>query len=106
MRSWVIGSGVDCDVVVDTPVVSARHCQLRQTADGFMLDDLGSTNGTYVNGVRIASPTRVTPGEPITLGRTVPMRWPTEVVRFVGIGRLLDNDIVLDERGSPATRPA
>ena len=55
MRSWVIGSRADCDVVVDSPLVSARHCQLTQVADGFLLNDLGSTNGTYVNGVRIAS---------------------------------------------------
>jgi len=97
MRSWVIGSGADCDVVVDSPLVSSRHCRLTQTRDGFLLDDLGSTNGTYVNGLRIATPTRVTPGEPITLGRTVPMPWPPEVVRFIGIGRLPDNDIVLDD---------
>ena len=97
MRSWVIGSGSDCDVVVDSPLASARHCQLTQTPDGFLLDDLGSTNGTYVNGLRIASPTRVTPGEPITLGRTVPMPWPPEVVRYIRIGRAADNDIVLDD---------
>ena len=97
MGSWVIGSGADCDVVVDSPLSSSRHCRLTQTPDGFMLDDLGSTNGTYVNGNRIASPTHVTPGEPITLGRTVPMPWPPEVVRFIRIGRLPDNDIVLDD---------
>jgi pSer/pThr/pTyr-binding forkhead associated (FHA) protein len=97
MRSWVFGSSADCDVVVDSPLASGRHCQLTQSREGFFLEDLGSTNGTYVNGTRITSTTRVTPGEPITLGRTVPMPWPPEVVTFIRIGRLEDNEIVLDD---------
>jgi len=97
MRSWVIGSGAECDVVVDSPLVSARHCQLTQIPEGFVLDDLGSTNGTYVDGVRITSPTRVTPGESITLGKTLLMPWPPGVVTFIRIGRVEDNDIVVDD---------
>jgi pSer/pThr/pTyr-binding forkhead associated (FHA) protein len=97
MRYWVIGSQADCDVVVDSPLVSARHCQLTQIPEGFVLDDLGSTNGTFVDGVRITSPTRVTPGESITLGRTLLMPWPPGVLTFVRIGRATDNDIVVDD---------
>ena len=97
MRSWVIGNRADCDVVVDSSLASGRHCQLTQTLDGFLLDDLGATNGTYVDGVRITSPTRVVPGETITLGQTLPMPWPSELVRFVTIGRLPDNEIVFDD---------
>ena len=55
MRSWVIGNSPDCDVVVDSLLASSRHCRLSQTADGYILDDLGSTNGTYVDGLRITS---------------------------------------------------
>jgi hypothetical protein len=76
MRSWVIGSSLDCDVVVDSPLASGRHCQLTQTADGFLLNDLGSTNGTFVNGVRLAGSTRLRTADSITLGRTVPFPWP------------------------------
>jgi pSer/pThr/pTyr-binding forkhead associated (FHA) protein len=98
MRSWDIGTRADCDVVVDSPVVSARHCQLTQTADGYFLNDLGSTNGTFVNGSQITSPTRLSPGASITLGRTMPMPWPPELVRFVQVGRLADNDVVIDDQ--------
>src|SRR5271154_650554 len=98
MRSWVIGNSADCDVVVDSPLASSRHCQLTQTADGYILDDLGSTNGTYVDGLRITSSIRVTPGNEITLGRTVPMPWPAEVVRYMRIGRIPGNDIILDDQ--------
>ena len=97
MRSWVIGNSPDCDVVVESQLASARHCQLTQTPEGFLLSDLGSTNGTYINGVRIAGPTLLTKVDSITLGRTVPFPWPAELTTFVRIGRLADNDIVLDD---------
>lgn len=97
MRSWVIGNSPDCDVVVDSPLASARHCQLTQTSDGFLLNDLGSTNGTFVNGVRIAGPIRLTAGDSATLGRTVPFPWPPELTMSIRVGRLADNDIVLDD---------
>jgi pSer/pThr/pTyr-binding forkhead associated (FHA) protein len=98
MRSWDIGTRADCDVVIESPLVSARHCQLTQTADGYFLNDLGSTNGTFVNGSQITSPTRLSPGASITLGRTMPMPWPPELVRFVQVGRLADNDVVIDDK--------
>jgi pSer/pThr/pTyr-binding forkhead associated (FHA) protein len=97
MRSWVIGGSSDCDVVVGSPLASGRHCELTQTADGYVLKDLGSTNGTFLNGVRIAGPIRVTAGDSITLGRTIPFPWPPELTTAVRIGRLPDNDIVLDD---------
>jgi pSer/pThr/pTyr-binding forkhead associated (FHA) protein len=97
MRSWIIGNGAECDVIVDSPLVSSRHCQLSQTGDDYILEDLGSTNGTYVDGLRIMSSIRVTPRNEITLGRTVPMPWPAEAMRYISIGRVTGNDIVLDD---------
>ena len=97
MPSWVIGSGSDCDVVVDSPLASGRHCQLTQSPDGLTVNDLGSTNGTYVNGTKIAGPIRLTARDTITLGRTVPFPWPPELTTSYRIGRLADNDIVVDD---------
>jgi pSer/pThr/pTyr-binding forkhead associated (FHA) protein len=97
MRSWVIGSGKDCDLVVVSLLASGRHCRLTQTPEGLLLDDLGSTNGTYVNGVRITGPIRLTLADSVTLGRTVPLPWPPEITTTVRIGRFDDNDIVIDD---------
>ena len=97
MRSWVIGSRADCDVVVDSPLASGRHCRLTQNSDGFLLEDLGSTNGTYVDGNRITAATRITPAQRITIGQTVAMPWPSGLVKFIRIGRVAGNDIVLDD---------
>ncbi len=101
MRTWMIGSAEDCDVVVAQPRVSGRHCRLSETADGYLLEDLGSSNGTYVNGERIAAATQVSGGDRITLGAIVPMPWPPTSgvpgATLLRIGRTADNDIVLDD---------
>jgi pSer/pThr/pTyr-binding forkhead associated (FHA) protein len=101
MRTWIIGSGDDCDVVVGQPRVSRRHCRLIETGDGYTLEDLGSSNGTYVNGQRITSATRVSIADIITLGATVSMPWPeataSQNVRIIRIGRSADNDFVVDD---------
>jgi ABC-type multidrug transport system ATPase subunit/pSer/pThr/pTyr-binding forkhead associated (FHA) protein len=102
MPSWIIGSDPECDLVVDRPTVSARHCRLTRTSDSDFLEDLGSSNGTYVNGVRIVGSVAVRPGDRITLGKRVPMPWPVDrgaeaaPARALTIGRDPENDVVID----------
>ncbi|MGO9317054.1 MAG: FHA domain-containing protein [Terracidiphilus sp.] len=76
--AWVIGRAQDCDLVVPEAQVSSHHCRLTHLADGFTLEDLGSTNGTFVNGARIDAhePVHVPHGARVTLGNQVPMPWP------------------------------
>jgi predicted component of type VI protein secretion system len=51
--------------------ISRRHAQFRRLGDGRLLvEDLASTNGTYVNGQRISAPTILSPGDQIQLGKT------------------------------------
>lgn len=49
----VIGRTPQCDVSLDDPAVSRRHARLVRTETGLLIGDLGSTNGTYVNGRRV-----------------------------------------------------
>lgn len=51
--STVIGRNSDCDIPVSTDEVSRRHAQVIVTRDGLYVEDLGSANGTYVNGEKI-----------------------------------------------------
>src|SRR5215472_2978677 len=101
MRTWIIGSGADCDLVVERPTISGRHCRFTELADGYLLEDLGSSNGTYVNGERIDAVTRVTAGDRITMGALEPIPWPPASgiagATVLRIGRAADNDIVLDD---------
>jgi hypothetical protein len=53
-RALVIGRSTECDVVISDTNVSRRHAEIRPTIDGFVLVDLGSTNGSVVNGERVA----------------------------------------------------
>ncbi|WP_055487267.1 DUF1707 and FHA domain-containing protein [Streptomyces sp. WMMB 322] len=50
--------------------VSRTHAQLRATGDGWKLRDLGSSNGTWVNGSRVTGSVRVRPGDVVRFGQT------------------------------------
>lgn len=66
----VIGRRPDCDVRVPVEGVSRQHCELVATADAVTVKDLGSSNGTYVNGERVESKI-VEPGDRIQIGSVV-----------------------------------
>ena len=61
------GRGEDCDVVIPDPAVSRLHAELRQEADGFVVSDRGSANGTRVNGTLITGAQRLRPGDEIMI---------------------------------------
>jgi FHA domain-containing protein len=65
-----IGRLPECDVIVDDPGASRQHARIRRTEDGFVLADLGSTNGTLVNDVPIQEHV-LDNGDRITIGETV-----------------------------------
>jgi Protein of unknown function (DUF3662)/FHA domain len=62
-----IGRSRESEVVVDDPNVSRQHAELRKTIEGWMVVDLGSTNGVKVNGKRVKEEV-LRPGDKITLG--------------------------------------
>lgn len=67
----VIGRSPDCAIVLDDDYVSTRHSRVVNGETGLYLEDLGSTNGTYVNGRRITAPTSVGTEDEIRIGRTI-----------------------------------
>ena len=70
----VIGRGSEADIIVDDAGVSRRHLEIRITPDGVIATDLGSTNGSYVEGHRIDAATLVD-GNTLTIGRTRILFW-------------------------------
>jgi len=52
---YVIGAAADCDIVIDRSKISSHHARLSQVGRTYVLEDLGSTNGTFVDGVRITT---------------------------------------------------
>ncbi len=67
----VLGRSDETDVVLDDPYASEFHLRLVAQENGMMLHDLGSTNGTYVNGRRASAPTELRRGDTIQVGKTV-----------------------------------
>lgn len=65
---WTIGRSADCGLVVDDDSVSRRHAELRRVGDGWELRDLRSTNGTRVNGWRVAHAVPIRAGDELWLG--------------------------------------
>ena len=66
----VIGRG-DTDLAIDDEEMSGRHAVVRRHANRLQVEDLGSTNGTFVDGNRIAEPTLLGGGAEIKVGTTV-----------------------------------
>ena len=66
----VIGRDPSCDRVLPHPEISRRHARLVRTPEGLTIEDLGSTNGTFVNGTRITRPTLLHPSDLVALGST------------------------------------
>lgn len=62
-----IGRSDECDIVIESPYVSARHALIKKRGKRFYIEDLNSTNGTFVNGKRVKV-ARIKNGDIITLG--------------------------------------
>ncbi len=67
--SCVLGSAPSADLVIADQTVSRRHAKLEVTESGVTVEDLGSTNGTEINGQKITRPTALAPGAELKLGR-------------------------------------
>ena len=64
-----IGRSPDNDIFLDDVTVSRKHAVLAQNGNQFLIEDLGSLNGTFVNRRRIESPTRLESGDEVQIGK-------------------------------------
>ena len=69
-RRVTLGRGDDAGLVIDDPEISRAHAALDPTVDGVEIHDLGSLNGTWVNGRRISTPTLLAQGDIVKIGST------------------------------------
>lgn len=67
----LIGRGPDAAIRLDDDYVSTRHARIAASGDQWFVEDLGSTNGTYVGQLRINQPTTLTLGTQVRIGKTV-----------------------------------
>jgi hypothetical protein len=96
----IVGRGSDCDVVLPERQVSRYHAQVEKDKDGYLLRDLGSKNGTYVNGQEVRDkPYRLKDGDEIQIALCVKMG-------FVGADATLPLELPDSERGLYVDRAA
>lgn len=68
--SIILGRSASADIPIEDPGVSRQHFKVEERRDGYVVIDLGSTNGTYVDGRKIGGETRIADGTVISLGKT------------------------------------
>ena len=109
----ILGRHPDCDIILTGDGVSGMHCKITKTPQGLMLEDLGSSNGTFVNNLKITKPILINSTDDITLGLVCPFPWgklaesksplqpplPTRQEHIKVIGRHPECDIVLTGEG-------
>jgi predicted component of type VI protein secretion system len=77
-----LGRDITNDIVINDPEVSRHHLRLARGAGGFTIEDLGSTNGTFINGQRLSGARPLNNGDMVGLGETVTLGY--EIARQAG----------------------
>lgn len=92
---WVIGRGPECEIAIADRQISRHHARLQRTPNGFVIEDLGSKNGTHLNGVRVTEPMVLQDGDLIQVAFTLELAFvahdatlPMEAEGFGRVGRL------------------
>lgn len=67
----LLGRGDDVDIRLEDSFASSRHARLIPQGETTVLEDLGSTNGTYLDRARVTGPTPLAIGAPVRIGKTV-----------------------------------
>ena len=105
-RELVIGRE-NVDVEIDDAELSRRHFAVRPVAGGLEVEDLGSRNGTRVDGTRIDGPTRVKHGAVVTVGMTTLSVDAAEEAASAGATRVhVSQGTVVQQSPSRSQRPA
>jgi pSer/pThr/pTyr-binding forkhead associated (FHA) protein len=108
-----VGRAADADLVLADELVSRRHARVSQRGAGAVVEDLGSRNGTFVNGNQIYGPTRLVPGDQLQLGVTlVELRSVTQIAERPSAVQPVPPPLAVPERtpdylpGQPVADPA
>jgi pSer/pThr/pTyr-binding forkhead associated (FHA) protein len=75
----LIGRDEGCDILIADVEISRQHARITRTPRGYVLEDLGSTNGTYLDGQRVTAPHLLQPGDRISLSETVILSYEEQV---------------------------
>ncbi|MGQ9909435.1 MAG: FHA domain-containing protein [Candidatus Flexifilum sp.] len=89
-----LGRDLTNDIVIQDPEVSRYHLRLRRIRHGYSIEDMGSTNGTFVNGVLLKNPVILNHDDVVKLGSTVQFQFVADVLPPLAEG-------IIDTRSTP-----
>ncbi len=104
-----VGRDITNDIVINDPEVSRHHCRLTQGGGGYTIEDLGSTNGTFLNGQRLTGARPLSHGDMLGLGETVTLAYESSAVAGVagtGAAATMPGGPVPGGQQSPYQRPS
>jgi predicted component of type VI protein secretion system len=93
-----MGRDVTNEVVLSDSEVSRQHARITHTPGGFVLEDLGSTNGTFINGERLVAPRILAAGDLVGLGENVTLTFELAATDAAAT-------VMAPAAGSPETAP-
>lgn len=96
-----LGRDVANDIVIGDPEVSRQHSRITRTPGGYVLEDMGSTNGTFVNGERLTAPRVLRAGNIIGLSEKVTLSFESV---SPGVEETVISQAAEDERYAPTMR--
>lgn len=73
-----LGRDVNNDIIISDPEVSRRHARVMRHDNQYLFEDLGSTNGSFILGQRVTSPTVLKPGTVVSIGERVLIKYEEE----------------------------
>lgn len=101
-----IGRDLNNDIVINDPEISRRHARLVLQQNGYILEDLGSTNGTFFQGQRLTAPLSLQPAQVITFGERITVAYEVSP-DAAGDTLLFPSEPPAEAEARPATaRPA
>lgn len=102
-KEMFIGRDISNDIVISDAEVSRKHARIALEAGGYILEDLGSTNGTFINGLRLMGPHALRPGEVIMLGENISLSFEAVIDENA---TLISTPPAPSEPPPPPVRPA
>ncbi len=66
-----LGRSDDCEICIPDSAISRRHAKIESTSEGYVVSDLQSTNGTFINDVRIPGPVAISDGDYLRVGKNI-----------------------------------
>lgn len=78
-KEIIIGRDPNSDVLINDAEISRHHASIKFQPEGFVIEDLGSTNGTVINGQKLAGPHYLHPGEIINLGEHISLVFDRQI---------------------------